>query len=116
MQCSNALGALDTSYAMLTRAARPSHVQPGAALGPLAPALDPLLEWLRDNPEGIVLLIGVTPLLLLTVLMIVRTSGRRKVRKRWRVHSSARGRSADQPGPTAQRTARLTARTRPIAR
>ncbi|PNW81486.1 hypothetical protein CHLRE_07g357900v5 [Chlamydomonas reinhardtii] len=55
--------------------------EPGAALGPLAPALDPLLEWLRDNPEGIVLLIGVTPLLLLTVLMIVRTSGRRKDRK-----------------------------------
>ncbi|KAG2434307.1 hypothetical protein HYH02_012329 [Chlamydomonas schloesseri] len=52
--------------------------EPGAALAPLAPLLEPLLEWLRGNPEGIVLLIGVTPLLLLTLLMIVRTSGRKK--------------------------------------
>ncbi|KAG2423069.1 hypothetical protein HXX76_015585 [Chlamydomonas incerta] len=72
--------------------------EPGAALAPLAPALDPLLEWLRDNPEGIVLLIGVTPLLLLTVLMIVRTGGRKKGPK----DQSAAARKTDAAQPDDQ--------------
>ncbi|KAG2494437.1 hypothetical protein HYH03_007489 [Edaphochlamys debaryana] len=47
----------------------------GGKLEFAAPYARPLTEWLRDNPDGIVLLLGVTPLMLLTFLTLYRTFG-----------------------------------------
>ncbi|EFJ41946.1 hypothetical protein VOLCADRAFT_77379 [Volvox carteri f. nagariensis] len=47
----------------------------GAVLSPLAPYLGPFLDHLEDQPDSLILLVGLGPLLLLTAVLLLRGVG-----------------------------------------